>query len=168
MTDLDAAQLCAQRVRGLADWRTESRDMVVHLGELLGFDPPEEFADQPRLGLATMDELLAHEHVVDLSTSDDVQLFTQVMYYLAEYVIRKFNGEWTVDTDADSPTFARYLVTCHAPDDDLTVSVDIAEHVHAFLRQPAPRSLLTLVITVEREIVEVLDWPGHHGGTDRW
>lgn len=125
---------------------------VVRLAEVLDISPPEELLNDPRTGLAKLDALYEYEDVEEIGEEDAVWVTSQLLAYVATYLIRKFDGRWVVDTDRSSPSYARYLVALPAPRGGEDVCIDVGEEVDSFLHEPAGRSLLKFVIRLEGKV----------------
>lgn len=141
--------LCERRVRELDSWREGSEKAVLYLGELLEIQPPHELLEDPRLGLLALDSLCGHDEVTDVTEGDDLWLTTHLMAYVAEYIIKKFDAQWTVDTDPTSSTYAQYMVAARTPSGE-AVAIDVGKKVSSFLMQPPGRSLLCLIAETEQ------------------
>lgn len=73
--------------------------------------------------------------------------------YVGLYLIVKFDGRWLVDGDPNCVTFARYLVEVRHPEDGGPVRFDVGARVHDFLYGPPLRSLASMIIEMEKFIV---------------
>ncbi|WP_326609574.1 hypothetical protein OG949_04990 [Streptomyces scopuliridis] len=152
MNNIGRDRLCAERVRDLEEWRRGMEADVVHLAEVAEIQPPQELLEEPRIGLATLDSLFEHEDIEAINHEDATWITSHLLAYVAIYLIKKFEGRWAVDTDRESPTYARYLVELPAPYGGESVRIDVAQEVHTFLHEPMGRSLLQLVIRLEGKV----------------
>ncbi|MGW7366511.1 hypothetical protein ACWGI8_24510 [Streptomyces sp. NPDC054841] len=139
-------------MRDLTEWERGMEADVVNLAEVMEFQPTEELLDDPRTGLATLDSLIEHEDIKEISPEDATWITSHLLAYVAVYLIKKFKGRWIVDTDRESSSYARYLVELPAPRGGDSVRIDVAQEVHDFLHEPMGRSLLQLVIRLEGKV----------------
>jgi hypothetical protein len=146
-------ELCEERIRQLPEWEEWNRDAVVELGGSLGHEPPELLLEDPRIGLVQLDDLTRNEDMERISREQAVWVESRLHAFVALYLMAKFDGHWTVDDDPSSLTFGRYLVSVRNPDAEEPVRIDVGERVHTFLHNPPLRSLVSMVIDIEKSVV---------------
>ncbi|MFH0522156.1 hypothetical protein ACHBTE_33970 [Streptomyces sp. M41] len=136
-----AADVLEQRRALLPEWIEASRALLVRLGELSRWDPPEMLLESPSHGLM---------HMSTISSCGDLAPFEMIGYkpfdlyltvYCAEYMFSDVGGTWVLDEDTGSPTLGRFLIGGY--DGDATV--DVYEAVTAFLKEPEGRQLSSLL-----------------------
>ncbi|MGI5205048.1 hypothetical protein ACQEU6_26160 [Spirillospora sp. CA-108201] len=143
-----AALVRDERRELLPAWAEASRELVVHLGRLSRWDPPEILLEHPSHGLM---------HMSTICASGDLAPFEMIGYgpfdlhltaYCAEYMFSEAGGGWVLDEDPESPTFARFLMgeydTNH-PD----ATVDVYAAVTAFLNESEGRDLTRLLESLQ-------------------
>ena len=145
-------ELCEERIRQLPEWEEWNRDAVVELGSSLGHEPPELLLEDPRVGLVQLDDLTRNEDMGGIARETAVWVESRLHAFVAAYLITKFDGRWLVDDDPASPTFSRYLVSVRNPEADDPIRIDVGERVHTFLYSPPLRSLVSMIIDIEKYI----------------
>lgn len=141
--------LYAERSANKQQWVRDVERDVLYLADLLEISPASELLEEPRLAIADLDELYEYEDVEELGDEDFAKVFSVLLSFVGYYLIHKFTGNWKVDADRESPSYARYLVCLPDPHSDSEVRIDIGEEVNDFLREPAGRSFLQLLIRLE-------------------
>ncbi|WP_031487317.1 hypothetical protein [Streptomyces bicolor] len=140
-----AAAVLEGRRALLPEWIDASRALVVRLGELSRWEPPEMLLESPSHGLI---------HMSTISSCGDLTPFEMIGYkpfdlfltvYCAEYMFSDVGGTWVLDEDAGSPTLGRFLIGGY--DGDATVDVYAA--VTAFLNEPEGRDLSSLLESLQ-------------------
>lgn len=144
--------LYEERRRGLGEWQEWNREAVVELGESLHHDPPDLLLADPGVALVQLDDLTRHEDMERLSRESAIWVESRLHAYVAHYLIVKFDGGWLLDPDPESSTYGRYLVSVRHPDADSAVRIDVGDRVHRFLHRPPLRSLVSLVVDMEKLI----------------
>lgn len=140
-----AADVLEQRRALLPEWIDASRALLVRLGELSRWEPPELLLESPSHGLM---------HMSTISSSGDLTPFEMIGYqpfdlyltvYCAEFMFKDVGGTWVLDEDSASPAFGRFLIGGY--DGDATVDVYAA--VTAFLNEPEGRHLPSLLESLQ-------------------
>ncbi|WP_330358803.1 hypothetical protein [Streptomyces chartreusis] len=149
---MDRESLYEERFRSLPEWSEAMEEDVVSIGELLELESPEELLEDPRVGLADLDSMYEYEEPTELSEEEFNDIFSLLLAYVSVYLIRKFDGRWVVDSERDSPSYARYLVALPAGRGESEVRIDVGEEVNAYLHELTGRSLLQLVIRLEGKV----------------
>ncbi|MET9794146.1 hypothetical protein [Nocardiopsis alba] len=143
-----AARAWDERRESLADWRDLSREVVVRLGELSRWSPPETLLENPSHGLT---------HMHTICSMDDLEPFEMIGYrpfdlfltmYCAEYMFSDVGGAWVLDEDPGSSTFGRFLIGEYDTDRP-EATVDVYAAVAAFLEEPKGRSLRKLLESLQ-------------------
>ncbi|WP_433476134.1 hypothetical protein ACQPZP_03280 [Spirillospora sp. CA-142024] len=145
----DAATLVRDERRELLPtWVEASRELVVHLGGLSRWDPPEVLLEHPSHGLM---------HMSTICASGDLTPFEMIGYkpfdllltaYCAEYMFSDVGGRWVLDEDPESPTFARFLMGEYDADHPYA-TVDVYAAVTTFLHEPEGRDLEKLLESLQ-------------------
>jgi hypothetical protein len=143
-----ATRVRDERRELLPAWVEASRELVVHLGELICWDPPEILLEHPSNGLA---------HMRTVCASGDLTPFEMIGYkpfdlllraYCAEYMFSDVGGGWVLDEDPESPIFARFLVGEYDADHP-DAAVDVYAAVTTFLNEPEGRELKKLLESLQ-------------------
>ncbi|GLY72294.1 hypothetical protein [Actinoallomurus iriomotensis] len=145
-----ATRVRDERRELLPDWAEASRALVVRLGALSRWDPPETLLENPSHGLMHMGAVCAGDPApFEMIGYQPFDLLLTA--YCAEYMFSDVGGGWVLDEDPDSPTFARFLLGEYDADDpDATVDVHAA--VTAFLNEPEGRDLEELLESLQEEM----------------
>lgn len=148
LTPDDATRVRDERRELLPAWVEASRELVVTLGELSRWDPPELLLEHPSHGLM---------HMSTICGSGDLTPFEMIGYkpfdlfltvYCAEYMFSDVGGGWVLDEDPESPTFARFLMGGYDADHP-DATVDVYAAVTAFLVEPEGRDLEKLLESLQ-------------------
>jgi hypothetical protein len=106
MTD---EQRVEQYKAGLEEWRNDSVAALLNWATNLGTDPMTTL-ENPHLALEPTDRMLGHEELEGLPDEDLDFLFSQLLALVAAVYQQRHGGDWAVDDDPASPTYARYVI----------------------------------------------------------
>ncbi|MEW2354039.1 hypothetical protein [Spirillospora sp. NPDC029432] len=143
-----AARVRDERREFLPDWIETSRELVVYLGELSRWDPPEVLLEQPSHGLGHMSIICASEDLTPFEMIGYQPFDLLLTAYCAEYMFSDAGGTWVLDEDPASPTFARFLMGKYDADHP-DATVDVYSAVTAFLNEPEGRELEQLLESLQ-------------------
>ena len=133
----------------LGEWRQGSRESVGRLADALGAGTPEEAVDRPYTLLTPVHDLLSVEDLASLSDDDFMWLLTHVIAFTAEYIIHEYGGNWFVDTDPDSPSFKKFVVTGFPAPAQAGSRIDVGQHVTNFFNEtPRGRNYMDLLASL--------------------
>lgn len=139
MTD---AERVAEYQAGLAEWRIESAESLMAWAAMCGTDP-ETMRNNPHLGLEPAQTALGHEDLGALGDDDRNFVFSQLLALVAGVLLQRHGGDWAVDDDPASPTYARYVI-----DVDGTY-YDPGQAVVDFMDAPPGRDLAACIAGAE-------------------
>ncbi|MBO2455382.1 hypothetical protein J4573_50475 [Actinomadura barringtoniae] len=146
-----AARVLDERRELLPNWVGESRDLVVYLGALSRWDPPETLLEHPSHGLGHMSTICAFEDLTAFEMIGYKPFDLLLTAYCAEYMFFDIGGRWVLDEDPESPTFARFLMGEYDADDP-DATVDVYAAVTAFLNEPEGRRLEELLESLQEDM----------------
>ena len=132
----------------LPTWVEMSRRLVVHLGELSRWDPPEMLLEQPSHGLMHMSTICATGDLTPFEMIGYKPFDLLLTAYCAEYMFNDVDGRWMLDEDPESPTFARFLMGEY-DEDQPDAAVDVYAAVTMFLNEPEGRDLEKLLESLQ-------------------
>ncbi|WP_129840555.1 hypothetical protein [Streptomyces sp. RFCAC02] len=148
LTPEAVARVRAERAEFAPVMAGMSRELVVHLGRLARFDPPEVVLEKPSHILMHMSVISEMEDLTAFEAAGYERFDLLLTAYCAEYMFSDVGGGWVLDEDPASPTFARFLIGGYDTEDpDATVDVHAA--VNAFLAEPEGRDLEELLESLQ-------------------
>ncbi|MEU4821378.1 hypothetical protein OG979_15215 [Actinomadura citrea] len=143
-----AARVRDERRELLPTWAEASRELVVHLGQLSRWNPPEILLEHPSHGLTHMSTICASEDLTPFEMIGYKPFDLLLTAYCAEYMFSDVGGEWVLDEDPESPTFARFLMGEHDAAHP-NATVDVYAAVTTFLNEPKGRDLKKLLESLQ-------------------
>ncbi|WP_026413351.1 hypothetical protein [Actinomadura oligospora] len=143
-----ATRVRDERRELLPAWIEASRDLVVHLGALSRWDPPETLLEHPSHGLMHMSMICASEDLTPFEMIGYKPFDLLLTTYCAEYMFSDVGGGWVLDENPESPTFARFLMGGY-DEDHPDATVDVHAAVIAFLDEPEGRDLAKLLESLQ-------------------
>lgn len=89
-----------------------------------------------------------------IEPADKTWLLTRLGYFVGEYLVQRLGGCWFLNEAADSRYFAHYVVGRFVRASNANAMVDPFAVADACIAEPPGRSLLRLLTSVEKEIVQ--------------
>ncbi|MEZ4401215.1 MAG: hypothetical protein R3B06_14410 [Kofleriaceae bacterium] len=109
---------------------------------VLAVDPAPYLADLDRF-VEPLDQLVGD---VEVAAADRGWLFTRVVYFVGEYLVRRHRGSWQIDAAPGSPTFGHFVVHVPIDRDGLgLISVSPGAVAGAYVDRPPPRRLRAIL-----------------------
>jgi hypothetical protein len=99
----------AARQEGLDEWREENQQTVLDWAGMLGVDPVT-LLENPHLGLEPVDAMLGHEDLGSLPPEDRNYVAAKLIAHVGALFVQSHGGDWAVDDDPASPSYARYVI----------------------------------------------------------
>jgi hypothetical protein len=116
---------------------------------ILAVDPAPYLADFD-LFIDSIDEMVGH---VELDEGGRSFLVTRLLYFTAEYLIRRFRATWQIDTIPVSRTFGQYLIDIPLGAKGLgTLRVSPHKIATDYVTSAPPRSLRTALTQLAKQI----------------
>lgn len=139
---MSADQVAELRER-LPTFQAEATGALLDLAAMLGVDPPRMLLEDPAQGLPRVERLLRDEDLTTLSEDEHICLAGRLMSFIGALLKAAHDGEWTVDDDPSSPSYAHYVV---AAGDEV---FDVSAALQAYLDDRPPRSLVRRIAEIE-------------------
>lgn len=141
-----------QRKANFQQFYGELIPVLVDFVGKLGIDPAHEVLHNagqfaPLLGTALRSMTVE-------STEDRLWLVTRMGYFIGEYFAQKHGGCWFVNEVPDSRYFGRYVVGHFASLGDALPMIDPFLVAQAYVDETVPRSLESLLATVDVELAD--------------
>jgi hypothetical protein len=106
MTDADRV---AEYQAGLAEWRVDSTAALERWAGMVGTHPPTTI-ENPHLAIEPTQAMLGHEDLESLPEDDRNYVFSHLLALVAAVLRQRRGGDWAVDDDPASETYARYVI----------------------------------------------------------
>ena len=149
MTPQESA-LLTQRQTSFRDFEAERSRALIDFIEVVGIKPGRHVGTDPAAYLPYLAKVLANMQCD--SDRERTVLSARVAEYVGEYFAQRFGGTWYVNDVPGSATFARFVVGRFLAIPGSPVCIDPFEVGMTFARLPRPRDLVSLLVTVEREL----------------
>ena len=102
------------------------------------------------LFIDSIDEMVGH---VVLDEGGRSFLVTRLLYFVAEYLIRRYRASWQVDAVPFSRTFGQYVIDIPLDDKSLgTLRISPYAVATDYVRRDPPRSLRTALTSLAKQI----------------
>jgi hypothetical protein len=114
----------------------------------LRLENPCAIVGNPDAFLESIDQFMADQVI---AVQDRVWIVTRLGYFVGQILSKRLEGVWLLNENPRSHFFLRYVIGqfARAPNPDSTV--DPFEVANAFVSQPPPRKLASIIAEVERE-----------------
>lgn len=144
LTDAELQQL---RVRADAfdEVMGQLEPAIIELADHLGLPNPEVAPTRLDAVLSELDKTLPQLDLAALDPQQLVWLNTRLLYFIGQWLVRRYAGHWILQDDPDSDFFLRYVVGGFqdSPDPQLIIDpLEVAIHV---LEDPEQRRLAAVL-----------------------
>jgi hypothetical protein len=150
MTPRDAA-LLKEREDDFDNFYTALIPTLVEFMGRMGIEPSREVLKSAVQFAPHLDSALSS--ITWQSDQERNWLLLRVGQFVGEYFVQKYQGCWYVNTIPDSRYFARYVVGRFARLGSTLPMLDPFQVAQAFVDSPPPRSLRTLLDSVDVELI---------------
>ncbi|MEW2581185.1 hypothetical protein [Streptomyces syringium] len=133
----------------LQGWAEEGRRNIVDVADMLGV-APEIYTRDPLSLVPALQDYVSRAPLSEFEQSDWITLLSDLMSYVADYLIQKHGAEWQVADDPSAPRGYRYVVEATGRD-GVTRRIDPADVVKkefASLPIDIPRMLASAELTL--------------------
>ncbi|MEU2516799.1 hypothetical protein [Streptomyces syringium] len=133
----------------LQGWAEEGRRNIVDVADMLGV-APEIYTRDPMSLVPALQDYVSRAPLSEFEQSDWITLLSDLMSYVADYLIQKHGARWQVADDASVPRGYRYVVEATGRD-GVTRRIDPADVVKkefASLPIEIPRMLASAELTL--------------------
>ena len=145
----DESALLARRKTRFDQFYQEMMPVLVDFIQRLGQDQSHTVLHDASRFLGVIDESFKYDLI---STEDRSWFMTRIMYFVGEYFVQNFGGHWLVNDTPGSRFFARYVVGGFGTRAIPNGQIDPLEVATSYTDSPAPRDLVGLIASVEREL----------------
>lgn len=122
----------------LQGWIEEGRRNIVEVADTLGV-APEIYSRDPLSLIPALQGYVSRAPLGDFEQSDWITLHSDLLSYVADYLIQKHGAQWNVAHDADAPRGYRYVIEATGRD-GVTRRIDPADVVRKEFSSPLSRS----------------------------
>ncbi|MFG2411128.1 hypothetical protein [Streptomyces goshikiensis] len=102
----------------LQGWMEEGRRNVVDVADMLGV-PPEMYAHDPMSLIPALQEYVSRAPLNEFEQADWVTLHSDLMSYVADYLVQKHGARWTVAEDPAVPRGYRFVIEATGRDEQI-------------------------------------------------
>ncbi|WP_256096944.1 hypothetical protein [Streptomyces agglomeratus] len=102
----------------MEQWAEEGRRTVVDIADMLGV-PPAAYAADPLTLIPALQNYVSRLPLNDFEDSDWVTLHSDLIAYVADYLIQKHGARWNAVADADMPRGYRYVIEASGRDGEV-------------------------------------------------
>ncbi|MEV7063722.1 hypothetical protein AB0N97_13095 [Streptomyces collinus] len=113
----------------LEQWIEEGRRTIIEIADMLGV-PPETYASDPLTLIPALQNYVSRLPFEQFEQSDWITLHSDLMSYVADFLIRRHGAHWRVVDDSTTPRGYRYVIEA-AGRDAQTRRIDPADVVRS-------------------------------------
>ncbi|MFJ3204420.1 hypothetical protein [Streptomyces sp. NPDC086989] len=133
----------------LQGWIEEGRRNIVDVADMLGV-APEIYTRDPISLIPALQDYVSRAPLSEFEQADWITLHSDLMSYVADYLIQKHGAQWNVAHDPSAPRGYRYVIAATGRD-GITRRIDPADVVRkefASLPIEIPRMLASAELTL--------------------
>ncbi|ORT59296.1 hypothetical protein BKD26_15005 [Streptomyces sp. CB03238] len=102
----------------LERWMDEGRRAIIDVADMLGV-PPSVYVNDPISLIPALQNYVSRLPLSQLEQSDWVTLQTDLMAYVADFLIQKHGARWNVVDDPTAPRGYRYIIEAEGRDGEI-------------------------------------------------
>lgn len=102
----------------LQGWMEEGRRNVVDVADMLGV-PPEMYTHDPMSLIPALQEYVSRAPLNEFEQADWVTLHSDLMSYVADYLVQKHGARWTVAEGPVVPRGYRFVIEATGRDEQI-------------------------------------------------
>ncbi|AYV29099.1 MULTISPECIES: hypothetical protein [Streptomyces] len=130
----------------LQGWMEEGRRNVVDVADMLGV-PPEMYTHDPMSLIPALQEYVSRAPLNEFEQADWVTLHSDLMSYVADYLVQKHGARWTVAEDPAVPRGYRFVIEATGRDEQIRRIDPIDVVMKEFSSLPV--DITRMLVTVE-------------------
>lgn len=111
----------------VTEWAEQGRRVIVDVADMLGV-PPEVYSRDPQQLIPGLQDYVSKLPLNEFEKSDWVTLHTDLLFYVADYLIHRHGARWIVAEDSNAPRGYRYVIEALGRDGE-TRRIDPADVV---------------------------------------
>ncbi|MHB9859049.1 hypothetical protein [Streptomyces sp. YIM S03343] len=108
-------------------WVEHGRRVIMDVADMLGL-PPDVYSRDPQQLIPPLQDYVSKLPLSEFEQSDWVTLHTDLLFYVAGYLIQRYGARWVVADDPHAPRGYRYAIEAQGRDGQ-TQRVDPADVV---------------------------------------
>lgn len=147
LTEQEQEQLASRRA-AFTDVMEQLGPAITELADHLGLPFPERAVDRLDEVLQELDRTLPRLDLEALSNEQLVWLNTRLLYFIGQWLVRRYSGHWFLQEDPESDFFLRYITGNFQDSPDPTIIIDPLEVAIHVLEDPSARPLSVVLNTV--------------------
>lgn len=93
----------------LQEWIEEGRRNIIDVADMLGV-PPEIYTRDPMSLIPALQNYVSRAPLGEFEQSDWITLHSDLMSYVADYLIQKHGARWDIAQDPTTPRGYRYVI----------------------------------------------------------
>ncbi|MFI0779474.1 hypothetical protein [Streptomyces sp. NPDC021212] len=93
----------------LQGWIEEGRRNIIEVADMLGV-PPEVYTRDPMSLIPALQNYVSRAPLGEFEQSDWITLHSDLMSYVADYLIQKHGARWNIAQDSTAPRGYRYVI----------------------------------------------------------